>query len=113
MTRLVIGVVLAILFAIFATQNTMPVTIWFFDYTVPYVPVYMVVLSSILLGLLLSWIITFTQSVVSGFKIRGKENRIRSYEKEVADLTRRVHNLELENTRLKTKTGEEGDDDSL
>jgi lipopolysaccharide assembly protein A len=113
MTKLIIFGIVAILFAVFATQNTESVTVWFFEYNVPYVPVYMLVLSSVFFGLILSWIITFVQSVSAGMTIRGKENKIRATEKEVADLTRRVHQLELENTRLKAGVKEDGDEDSL
>lgn len=45
--------------------------------------------------------------------MRGKENRIKDYKKENAELTKEIHKLQLENTRLKAETGDSGDDKSL
>lgn len=45
--------------------------------------------------------------------MRGKEHTIKDYKKENAELVRQIHQLELENVRLKAETKEVDDDKSL
>jgi len=77
-------------------------------------PLYLVVISALLLGLLLAWIFSLVSSFSSKITLHGKENKIKADEKAIAELTKEIHQLELENTRLKEKSGEgENDDKSL
>ena len=43
----------------------------------------------------------------------GKESKIKDYKKEHAELLKEIHQLELENTRLKAETNAPSDDKSL
>ena len=45
--------------------------------------------------------------------LSGKENKIKDYKKENVELAKRIHQLELENTRLKAETNTADDDKSL
>lgn len=45
--------------------------------------------------------------------MRGKESKIKDYKKENAELMKRNHQLELENTRLQAETNAPRDDKSL
>lgn len=45
--------------------------------------------------------------------MRGKENKIRDYKKENAEITKKLHQLELENAKLKAETNTSGDDKSM
>jgi hypothetical protein len=51
--------------------------------------------------------------ISNGFAMKGKEKVIKDYRKESADLTKKVHQLELENTRLKAETNAVVDEKSL
>lgn len=83
------------------------------QYSIPDVPLFAVAAGGLLLGLIISWIISFLQSIGTLFTLRGKEHTITDYKKENAELIRQVHQLELENVRLKAETKDEGDDKSL
>lgn len=63
--------------------------------------------------MLLSWIISLINDIANGLAIRGKESTIKDYKKENIELTKRVHQLELENTRLKALNDQDDDDNSL
>lgn len=95
----------------FATLNTFLISLNFGFYQIENVPAYIVVVSGILLGLLLAWIFSLVSAFSSKIKLRGKESKIKEDEKTIAELTKENHQLELENTRLKQKTGEEMTDD--
>lgn len=115
MIRLIIAVALGILFAAFSTQNTGLVRLYALDYASPDIPVYIVVLASIAAGLLIAWISTIFTSISTGLRFRTKTNKLKDYEKQIAELTKELHKLELENTRLKAENGDEAEEvsDSL
>lgn len=94
----------------FATLNTFLISLNFGFYQIANVPAYIVVVGGILVGLLLAWIFSLISKFSSGMKLHGKESKIKEDEKTIAELTKENHHLELENTRLKEKTGEETTD---
>ena len=106
MLTLITLVLFGILAAFFATQNTALVTITLASYIFRDIPLYLIVLASLLLGLVLSSLLGLVNSIASSFTIHGKDVKIKESKQTVATLTKRVHQLELENERLKTK--EEG-----
>lgn len=100
--------------AYFATQNTNLISLHLGPYLTPEVPLYFVIIGTLLLGLLLSWIFSLVNSISSKMTLHGKENEIKKDEKTIAELTKEIHQLELENTRLKEKSGEgNSDNESL
>src|SRR5690554_1793731 len=113
MVTLILVLISAIAVAFFATQNTQTVFIAFGNYRFSDVPLYFVVLAALLLGILVSWLISLVSSVSSFFAIHGVNKEIQSSEKQVTTLTKKVHELELENARLKTQLHLEGDEKSL
>ena len=113
MATLIITVLLGLAMAFFATQNTRPITLNLFNNELTNIPTYIVVIGTLLVGLLLSWIISLVNDIANGMTMRGKESKIRDYKKENAELTRRNHQLELENTKLKAETDSPDDDKSL
>lgn len=100
--------------ALFATQNTQGVSITFAGYTFTDIPMYLIVLCTLLIGISISWIISLAGSISSSLTIHGKENAIKETKKQINDLTKQVHELELENAKLMTETGKSPvDDESL
>lgn len=99
--------------AFFATQNTQPISITLANYSLTSIPTYVIVLVSLLLGFVVSWLISLVDVISTAFKIRGKESTIKNANKQVSELTKRVHQLELENERLKGESGHPTDDKSL
>lgn len=87
--------------AFFATQNTGGTTIVLANTHLSSIPMYVVVIASILLGLFMGWIISLLNGISSFFTIRGKDSTIASTKNRIADLERKNRDLELENTRLR------------
>ena len=84
-------------------QNTEVVTLNFLDYTFTNLPIYYVIIGSILTGVVLAYSISFINSISTYMLIRTQHKKIGKERKEVAELTKRVHQLEIENVGLKTE----------
>ena len=113
MFALIILVIFGIGVAFFATQNTQAISITVANYPLTGIPLYLIVLGSLLLGFLVSWILSFFDVISSALKIHRKESTIKDANKQISELTKRVHQLELENERLKAESGHPRDDKSL
>ena len=113
MFALIILFVFGIGIAFFATQNTQTISITLANYPLTDVPLYLIVLVSLLLGFVVSWILSLVDVISSALNIHGKEGAIKDANKQIAELTRNVHQLELENERLKAESGHPSDDKSL
>ena len=102
------------MFSYFATINTGLITINFGVYVLPNVPIYLAVLVSAAVGMLLAAILHFLKSIGAYFSQGEKEKDLKQANERIAELTRDLHKLELENTKL-TAGGESGevDEDSL
>jgi len=112
MLILVVTVVLGIIFALFATQNTGFVSIYLGKYMLEHVPVYLVVLLPLFLGLFASLIIYVVKNLSTSLTLSEQKDEVKKLKKELAEVTKKAHKLELENTKLKVETGE-FDEDSL
>lgn len=99
--------------AFFATQNAQQVSVTLANYQLTGVPMYVVVLVSLLLGISISWIISLVGSIFSTLAIHGKDTKIKESKKEIADLIKRIHQLELENEKLKAELDRSADEKSL
>ncbi len=112
MATLIVTVLFGLIIAYFAIQNTAVISLNFLNYTMG-IPAYIVIVGALLVGLFFSWIISLFNDVVTGFTMRGKDSKIKDYRKENAEYLKQIHQLELENTRLKTETNAPADDKSL
>ena len=92
--------------AYFTAQNTHGVTVTLANYPLTDVPLYIVVIASLLIGLFVGWIMSVMQSISSGFAIRGKESAIRKAHNDIHALQARVHELETENAELRGENEE-------
>ena len=81
--------------------NFTPVTVNFGYYVWSDIPLFYVITGSLLSGLVLSYVFYLINAIASQLKLRGKENEIKKNKDEVLELTKRVHQLELENEKLK------------
>lgn len=104
MISLIILIISGAGFAYFATQNTARVSISLFHYTFSNIPVYVVVLAALLIGILIASIISTFGSISTSLTMFGKNSKIKKDSKDIASLNNRIHDLELENERLKGKT---------
>ena len=103
MVTLVLVTITGLVFAYFATQNAAPVDLRIANYTFS-APLYIVTMVSLSIGLFLSLIISLIENISSQFTVWRKENRLKMANKEIAQLSNKVHDLEIKNTELETKT---------
>lgn len=94
---LLIGSILAYL----SQSNLTPVTVHFGPYVFSDIPLFYVLVGSLLTGLVLSYVIHLVHAISTSLALRGKEQEIKNKKNTVLELTKRVHQLELENERLK------------
>ena len=103
MLSLILLLVLGSGMAFLALQNTILVPVTVFTHTIKSIPLFYVIIASMLAGIVLSYLIHLSQSISSSLTIRSKDQKIRSEKKELAELTKKYHQLELENARLTTE----------
>lgn len=108
MMLLIVAVLFGIGFTYLATQNAALVTLQLASYTLPQVPLYLVILGTFLLALFLAWFLASIGWVSSFLTIRSKEGKIRETERMVdskdetiAALRDKIKELSLENAQLR------------
>ncbi len=97
--------------AYLAFQNSAHVTLTFLNYIFPDVPLYLVILGSTLVGVLLAYTIYLANSISTALTIHSKDNKIKESEKDLTQLTKKTHELELENESLKKDSPAADSDD--
>ena len=100
MGTLIITVLLGLVLAYFATQNTQSVSVNFAG-NILTVPLYILAIVSVLIGLLISGIISMIDSLSSSLALHSKDTKIRQKEQTLEQLSAKIHNLEVENARLR------------
>ena len=70
-------------------------------YTISDIPLFYVIVGSVLAGLLLSYIMQIFTSIFTYFELRGKNREIITGKREILNLTKTVHQLEIKNEKLK------------
>lgn len=113
MLILFLAIVLSIIFSIFATQNTGLITLYFYKFSLPNIPIYIVILASILLAFVISLIVQLLKNLTSSMTISNQKNRIKVLKRELAEVTREFHKNELENAKFKNELGEPQDENSI
>lgn len=93
--------------------NFMLVNVNFGTFIVHNVPLFYVIVGSVLFGLILSYLVHVVMSISTSWTMRGKDHEIKKEKEEVLELTKRVHQLELENERQKNGTPEPTDQNAL
>ena len=101
MLFLILAVVIGLGFAFFSVQNTVGVPVQIGNNFYSSVPLYAVALGSLLLGFAVSGIMRMIDWAATGLTLHGKDNQIRKTETTVHQLQQKIHDLELENNRLR------------
>jgi uncharacterized integral membrane protein len=109
MLSLIVLLIFGSAVAYLATQNTTPVVLNFLHYSLPSVPLYYVILGSIMLGVLLAYVIHMINVISMAFTLHNKNKIIMASEKELSEITKKAHVLELENAELQ----KDADPDSI
>ena len=90
--------------------NFVPVTLNLGMYVFSNVPLFYVIIGSLLIGLVLSYLINMVGVISSSFTLRGKNNELKKDKDEILELTKRVHQLELEKEKIIQHSGNEPKD---
>ena len=88
---LIIGSVLVYI----SKYNFMLVSVNFGTFIISNIPLFYVIVGSILFGLVLSYLVHLVNSISTSLTLRGKNDLIKKEKEEILELTKRVHQLEL------------------
>jgi hypothetical protein len=114
MIALVLFLTFGLFFGYFATLNTSLVSIHFGATAIRNIPIYQLVLASFGAGILFTALFYFFKSIPGKFFLGRKQKELSDARKENVDLTKHIHELELEITKLQAKNGEsETDEESI
>lgn len=103
MLVLVFAIVFGLGLAFFATQNTNGVTITLANYQLTDIPLWTIVVASILIGLLCASVFNVFNIISSAFKLHSKDTTIKGADKTIADLKSQIQSLKVENASLRSK----------
>ncbi len=106
MVLIILLLVFGILAALFAAQNTVNLDVTLLGYTLHQIPLYLIMLGSLLVGILVSSVFNLSNIISSSLKIHGKDVKLKKSKNTETDLNNRIHQLELENARLKGRNEE-------
>lgn len=101
MLNIIILLLTGSVLAYISKDNLSPVTLNIAHYTFANIPLFYVIVGSLLVGLVLSYIVQMLGSIANALVLRGNRRAIKSSQDEILELTKRVHQLELENEKLK------------
>lgn len=65
------------------------------------IPLFYVIISSIVFGLILSYLVYLFRFISTSFTLRGKNKEIKKDKEEILELTKNIHQLELKNEKQK------------
>lgn len=104
---------ISIIFSVFATQNTGLVSLYFSGYQIKNIPVYLVVLVPVLFSLIFCTVIQSIRNLSLNYTINHQKKLVRGLKRDLGEVTKDLHKLELENAKFKNELGEPQDEDSL
>ena len=101
MLTLILLLVVGSILVYISQFNFMLVTVNLGLYTFSNVPLFYVIAASLLVGLIVSYVDYLSHAISTFFTIRSKNTEIKGKKDDVLELTKRIHQLELENEKLK------------
>lgn len=113
MLTLIIFLIVGAGIAYIAQFNLLPVSFGFGQFIINDIPLFFVIIGAFLAGLILAYVIFLINSLFITFKLRNKDSKLKHSKLTVLELTRRVHQLELENEKLKQESPLHAVDDSV
>lgn len=90
--------------AYLAQNNLLLVPLHLGPYVFSDIPLFYIIIGSLVAGLTLAYILFLINAVSVSFKFHKKDTKIKEGKNEIVELTKRVHQLELENERLKNNS---------
>ncbi|HUD19313.1 MAG TPA: hypothetical protein VMR81_02650 [Patescibacteria group bacterium] len=87
-----------------AQNNLILVPLHLGTYVFPGIPLFYIIIGSLITGLALAYLGYLINSIFTAFTMHGKDTKIKQGKSEIVNLTKRIHQLELENERLKNNS---------
>lgn len=106
MITLLLLTIIGLMMAFFSTQNVVGVPLTLANYTFTNIPLYMVVLGSLLFGIVISSFVGLVHTISSSLTIHGKDTALRSSQRTIEKLKEENQKLELDLARFKTRREE-------
>ncbi|MDQ3099445.1 MAG: lipopolysaccharide assembly protein LapA domain-containing protein [bacterium] len=100
MFSVILLVIIALAFGVFATQNSINIPVTIAGSVIPDVPLYIVIGLTLLFGLFFAWVLSLVNSVLFSRTLKVKDHAIDDVRKENKELNLKITQLEIENTRL-------------
>jgi putative membrane protein len=113
MLIIIFSIIFAASVAYLAQFNLQPVSLSLGYYTFQNIPLFYVVIGALLAGLVLSYLLHLIDAVFTAITLNKKDKKIKHSRETVLELTKRVHQLELENERLKKDSSPTPDEDKF
>jgi uncharacterized membrane protein len=104
MITLILILLIGAAFVYLAQNNLVPVTLHIGATVITNIPLFYVIIGSLLTGLVLAYLIHLVNAIFIAFSMRRKDATIKHGKSDIVDLTKRIHQLELENERLKNNS---------
>ena len=106
MLTLIFLVLLGFLMAFFATENTLPVNLTIAGNILTGVPLFVIVMASLLLGIVISWLIHLINTISSEITLMGKETELKTAINTIEALRKKNRELEVATAELKNEVKE-------
>ena len=114
MLILILSLIVGSLLVYVSKYNFQPVSVNLGFTVFSGIPLFYVIIVSLMIGLVLSYLAALIQSISTSFILHGKNVEIKKNKGEVLELTKRVHQLEIKNEKLGKDSGiEPGDRNAL
>ncbi len=114
MLIVILSLIVGSMLVYISKYNFQPVTVNLGFTVLPGIPLFYIILVSLVTGLVLSYFASLIQSISTSFVLHGKNVEIKKNKDEVLELTKRVHQLEIKNEKLGKDSGvEQGDANAL
>lgn len=103
---LIILVIFGLGMAFFATQNTETINLTVGNFYTGGFPLYVIVIGSMLLGILISWLISLMNALTASVRMRRINTQIRNANRTIDELSKKNTELLKENAYLKREQEE-------
>ncbi|OGK14312.1 hypothetical protein A3A93_03195 [Candidatus Roizmanbacteria bacterium RIFCSPLOWO2_01_FULL_38_12] len=114
MLVIILSLIVGTLLVYISRYNFQPVSVNLGFTVFSGIPLFYVIVSSFVIGLILSYFVSLIRSVSTSFILHGKNVEIKKNKEEVLELAKRVHQLEIKNEKLGKDSGiEPGDRNAL
>ena len=102
MITIILILIIGSIFVYLAQNNLTPVTLHIGSTVITNIPLFYVIVGSLLTGLTIAYLIHLINSIFVSFSMHGKDAKIKHAKNQIDDLTKRLTQLEKENEKLKS-----------